>query len=527
MIFLRSQFFLRENGACLIYLGSLNLELGALLGLLGELSTEGLWQWWARVSLDPVGSDLQLWPGVDALAWSGNVSLELVVEVSADSAQLVLEQWRWQDLDVFAVSPELVEQQLWALDDDNTVDGPGDSSDGLLDGSDGAGDLDNLAGWDGGLLAVNDDLWAADGGWAGWDELDGGGLQVELDLLLVALQRTSSDAEPLVLGAVSGQDMEALVLDEGDGLVVVGGDGLAVNQAGLSGNGSGGDLVQGKADVVAVSLQWEEQGVWVLDVDVLEVNELIWPADGQVVRWGLLLEGQLGLGGVSLGLAGNGGAADLGLGWSVVWPQVSLQVRDESLLGLLDEAWDGSVGGGEVNLVETGSLLADLLASVGGQGSLDALLDQLLALLGLSGVTAESLLLVGGQGGSSGLNLGLAAGVWTEGDDVVEAEVDVGRADLVNVPHWEDWQGQVSVDADGLDWAAKVWGFQLDVPLLPDGRGLFLAGAEGGGQRVGQGPWAAALEDEVVDDGESSGLFGVELLHGLRKLHLATWVDGG
>merc|ERR1719167_772443 len=103
----------------------LDVDLGALLVFSLQFIQDGgvgLSQR-ADIGLDHVAGNFQLGLGVDALAGAGDVGLDLVVEVAAESAQPVLEERRGQDLDDLSVRPQLVEHQLWAPDDDDTVHG--------------------------------------------------------------------------------------------------------------------------------------------------------------------------------------------------------------------------------------------------------------------------------------------------------------------------------------------------------------------------------------------------------------------
>merc|ERR1719228_1237837 len=81
---------------------------------------------------DHPGGDLQLRPRVDAVA-SYSLRHDWLLEVAADTAQLVLELDRWDNLYNFSVGLDLFQEEPWSLDDHNMVWGDEDlSNDGVI-----------------------------------------------------------------------------------------------------------------------------------------------------------------------------------------------------------------------------------------------------------------------------------------------------------------------------------------------------------------------------------------------------------
>ena len=244
---------------------------------------------------------------------------EGLLEGSAETSNLVLQEWRWDDLELLAVGGNLLKKEDWGLDDNNTVGGPeegGDDSVGV--GSKDASDLDLLTDWELNLLGVDSDNWAG----ARWDDLNIGHLQQDAGLQQVlGGDWGNQDHEPAVGGSVMSNHEGVSVGDllwEGDGLAVEldEGVGVGVDPAHLGDSraggkdGSGGDLGDTKDSVVLDSGQWEEEVEWVDNADVLEDEGLPWGDDLHVQGWDGLGEGQLN--------SGPGGSLHK-VWWSVWW----------------------------------------------------------------------------------------------------------------------------------------------------------------------------------------------------------------
>jgi len=355
-----------------------------------------------------------------------------------------------------SVGPQLIQQQLWAFDNDDSIGGLGDGTDNLT--ADKSGDWDRLGSdWDSQDLTIDSHL---DGGGSDWDNLNNRPFQVSLDDLGTSGQWSNDNSEPVVLGTVSGQEVVAWTGGWQDQGGVIKGHDLLVK--GRAGNGARladwraiDDLVDTQVNVVPDGLEWEEESEWVLDVNALENNLLGGPDNGQIKAGSQLHELDHG-GGVELleGQIGNGsGWDDGGLSWDIVWPQQSLDVGQTSFFHQ-----DGSLGNVDVfrldkDLVQSGSLEANLFTDWSGEGNLSALGDEPLALLGLGGSGAQCLLLWAGLGDASGQDLGLLAAVAAESNHVVKVKVDKGGADFFNVPHGQDWSGQTTGNANLLDQA--------------------------------------------------------------------------
>jgi len=137
-------------------LGWLDHDLGAHLSLLLELRHEVGWDGGGDGGggggWDHPGSNLQLWLGQDALG-SDSLGDDWLHEVAAQATQLVLQLDGWDDLNLLAIGPDLLEVEPWGLEDDDTVGG-------LLEGG------DWLAG------NVLDDDWLASGDASDWPVID-------------------------------------------------------------------------------------------------------------------------------------------------------------------------------------------------------------------------------------------------------------------------------------------------------------------------------------------------------------------
>merc|ERR1712131_266786 len=178
-------------------LGWLDHDLGAHLSLLLELRHEVGWDGGGGGGWDHPGSNLQLWLGHDALG-SGSLGDDWLHEVAAQAGQLVVQLDGWDDLNLLAIGPDLIEVEPWGLEDDDTVGGLLDGGDWLArnaldDGWLASGDLD----WP----VIDEDLGAD------WVDLKFVLLQVNNGFKLVAISNWhGKDTEPVEVGDISGED---------------------------------------------------------------------------------------------------------------------------------------------------------------------------------------------------------------------------------------------------------------------------------------------------------------------------------
>merc|ERR1719295_870519 len=401
------------------------------------------------------------------------------------------------------------------------------------------------------LLGVDSDNWAG----ARWDDLNLVLLQQDVGLQqALGSDWGNQDHEPAVGGSVMSNHEGVSVgnlLWEGDGLAVEldEGVGVGVDPAHLGDSrargkdGAGGDLGDTEDSVVLDSGQWEEEVEWVDNADVLEDEGLPWGDDLHVQGWDGLAEGQLNSGprgslhkvwwSVWWWLGKSAGR------WSVVWPQVGSDDIKDGLLNNAEVLWHVDELSLEDNLVQGGGLDADNLLQLsnllgGNKGGVSGLGgNQLLQQLGFWGLNGEGLLGLSGHGVASDNALGLLAGDMGDNDVVLEVEVDEGVAELLNVPHWEDWDVDVALHGNLLNLGLWDLGLKEDVPLLVDGLGGELVlGTKSSSQGEGEGPWSGRLEDEVGGEGEASDgslrdLGGLKLRHDHLQVVLATLMDLG
>jgi len=132
----------------LVSLGNLgwhNAHPGTHLGFLLKLRQDGWGHHGGGASWDHPGSNLQFRPRVDTVA-SDSLRHDWLLEVAADTTQLVLELDRWDNLNDLSVGLDLFQEEPWSLDDYNMVWGhEGLSNDGVISN---VFDNDNLADWD-------------------------------------------------------------------------------------------------------------------------------------------------------------------------------------------------------------------------------------------------------------------------------------------------------------------------------------------------------------------------------------------
>ena len=202
------------------------LPLDAFRGFLFQLLLNHLGQGlllFARLGqvADPVGGNLDLGLAVHALGGAFELILDLLVEVTAHAAHEALVNGGDLDSNILAIKSEL-DLLPFTLDLDDIVLGPEDM------GNDGVPvklgpDLEPLVGLDGQLLFINDDLLLALEGAGLGNDLDDGLAKDDLEFLAVTgLHVPGHNGEALGLGAVSGQQMVAVVKVGRESLVVKG-----------------------------------------------------------------------------------------------------------------------------------------------------------------------------------------------------------------------------------------------------------------------------------------------------------------
>jgi len=170
-------------------LGWLNSHLGAYLGFLLKLRQDGWGHHGRGTSWDHPGGNLQLRPRVDTVS-SDSLRHNWLQEVAADTAQLVLELNRWDNLNDLSVGLDLFQKEPWSLNNHNMVWGHEDlSNDSVISN---VLDNDNLADWDLNWLAIDQDRWEG----RGWDNLDQILLQDDLGVPDALLDMLGLDSEP-------------------------------------------------------------------------------------------------------------------------------------------------------------------------------------------------------------------------------------------------------------------------------------------------------------------------------------------
>ena len=350
-------------GSNSIYLGLDGVLLVAFLVLLLQLLPDLLGQGRPLFTslglvLDPPGGVLDLGFGVHAVLGTFQVILGLLVVVTANTALLSLQPLAGFDGNVLTIEGQ-GKAVVRSIDLDNVVLGKQNLSK-LLSFSRPQGlplALLNLL-----FLSVDNNLQGL---------LDGGDpdfrlSQVDLDFLLLArlLELTGQNTILLLLGAVSGQDVEALVQVQGEGLVVEGPEGLAFNLTdGV--HGVVRDLLGDQLDVVDASLQGEDFREAIGQPDLLELELFLRAFNGEVKAGGLLVEPQPGVDGSRLdGVVGGGGV----LAFRVVLqegPHEGLEDGDGIGFKTFDVLGNVLVLDSDLDFIQSTSLLAHGLAGFG------------------------------------------------------------------------------------------------------------------------------------------------------------------
>ena len=342
------------------------------------------------------------------------------------------------------------------------------------------------------LLAVNDNF---DIRRSLRDKLDLALAKDDLDFTLAfGTQFTEHNSIRLLLGTISGDQVEAPVKINGQGLVIESLQSLAFDLADGVQDGSG-DLLGDDLGVGDTSLQGQDMVQTVGQTDLPEFDLFGGPVDDKVERGSPAVELDLGGdGALRHGLAFNGSLGLLGDVQPQERPKAELQVGD-NLGFVVFNMGNVVVPDGEVNLIDGTSLLAHLLARLRELGQYTLLsrlllLAQLLALDGLLGDLGELLLLLGGPGGTfniDGPDLG-SRPVHLQGVHV--PEVDHAGADGMGVPDGQKRGLEVTLDDNLL---VRLFGLQDNVPLGLDLHGF---GSLSSNQSSGVAPGAGTRRDQ-------------------------------
>ena len=395
---------------------------------------------------------------------------------------------------------------------------------------------------DGNLGSVNGHLdgTGASGGLDGGIQ-EQGGLSVE-QLQVLALggaDGAHQETPGLLLGAISGQEVEAVIQGELDGLLGHGLQGGSLHDAGAAGKGASGEdgadaRLDGASDgrgeagllllllmvvgpVTTLGLGGgsaagpsHDPAEGVGQGDVGPNDLLIGPAhgDGNGLVGGLQGETDVDDLGVAIELSGS-----VGLGH--VLPPVGLEEGHDGLGVVEDILGHAHELDLKLDLVGGGSLGPHLLGKLGQLGVLSLGLA-LTELLGLGGSPAELLLLIADLGDGGELDLGLLAG-GSKAEGALDGELGVGVADLLQLPDGDGGDGGSAAEANLL---AALLGLGLDIPLLLDS-----LGAGGGAQAVGPGAGAGALQGQAVHQGEAGSGVQAQFLEHLLNLLGALGVD--
>jgi len=183
-------------------LGWLNGELGAHFSFLLQLRHES----WGHHrgggrGWDHPGGNLQLRLRVDAVS-RDSLRDDWLLEVAADTAQLVLEQDRWDNLNNVSIGLDLFEEEPWGLDNYNMVWGHGKLSNDSVVSNILSNDSLASANWDLDWLSIDQHLWQR----ARWNNLDQVLLQDDFSVPNTLLDLLSLDSEPVEGRAVSSND---------------------------------------------------------------------------------------------------------------------------------------------------------------------------------------------------------------------------------------------------------------------------------------------------------------------------------
>ena len=473
--------------------------------------------------VDPVGGNLDLGLAVHALGGSFELILDLLVEVAAHAAHEALVNGGDLDSNILAIKSEL-DLLPFTLDLDDVVLGPEDM------GNDGVPvklgpDLAPLVGLDGQFLFINDDpLLALEGAGLG-NDLDDGLAKDNLEFLAVTgLHVPGHDREALGLGAVSGQQVVAVIKVGGEGLVVKSLQSLGLQLADGEERVSG-ELLGDELDVVDSGLEGENLPDNGGQTDLPELELFLGPLDGHVKAGGPLVEDKADH---------DGGRPDavfhVDTGTFFVdpseGPQESLHGVDGHGFNVFNRPGNVVVPDGEFNFIQSGRLFADLFASRRqlGKDGLFGLLPflQELATLGFLGNLGEFLLFVGNLGVTSDINVPLPGARLEDLEGVVEPEVDEAVADFGFFPDGQDGGFELASQDNAL---LGLFGLQIDVPLgldPPFGRFLLLATDQGHEVFPGTGSGGAFQSGGQLESQSADGFEGlVQRFDSLDNLFLS------
>lgn len=379
--------------------------LGALLSFSFKLFFDGTFKDRALGRVDSVGSNLDFGLGEDALLGSRNISESLVVEVSADTTQLVLHQRAGFNIKSFSIEFQF-----------NVERGSSEFNDGVLGlvkfNDNGLSGISN--GFVGILFKVDFSSVDNDSDFSGVLGVRSGRshdnfslVQVNLDFLVLGVSNRSRENSKLVLGrAVSRNQVEAVIQLQRHGLVVEGGKPVLFHSAdrqllskvgadgGLAGSGSHDSREQRKATRTGrLDHTAERSSVGALVGNVSEGNSFFRSNDGKIksIREGVKVNSEEDFSVLSkVRNTGNRGIIMLD-----IRPQQSLGKRD-NLSFIEGKRWRSvDVLDLVINFINNLSRQDGLFTFIRGQSSRNLSSDELFTFLGNGGFLGIGLLLGG------------------------------------------------------------------------------------------------------------------------------------
>jgi hypothetical protein len=496
--------------------------LGALTGFGDEAFLNGGFEGLALGRRDSVGGDFDFGSGVDALSGATEVGHSLVVEVTAETAQLVLQHLAGLNRDTFTV--ELDEQVVFgSLEVKDTIDRSGDFANEFSSFFFADGLLGVLVDGDFGTVDGDSDVTRVSGERGGGSEDNFGSVQEDLDFLgqTVGVDGSGEDTEAEGGGAVAAEQMEAVVEFSGDGSVVEGTEPALFNFAsGVEGASSNSFQTTENVAFTAEG-KGQENRDGVRDTDILEFNGFFGLVDVKVKDIDGLVEDKADIDLTVFTEVFNNGSGGVGSLLSKVGPEESLKTFSDLFIDESDVGRSVDVFDLEVNFINGLGQDSGFFAGSGRMGTRNLEFDKTLAFTGNGGFTAHSLLLFGNLGGTNNSDLGFFASL-TETNGVLVFEVHVSVADHVNVPRGDSGNVGIAVDTNlTVHGGGSGLGFKSQVPLLLHGHII----ADTSAHFVSVGGRTGTLEDSGELEDESHTRLKLKLFGDLLKDFLSDRVD--
>jgi len=412
--------------------------------------------------LDSVGSNFDFGSGVDTLLGSTEVSDLLVVQITANTAQLVLQQEAGFNGNAFTVKLQ-VQVELGSIEVDNTVLRSVEFKDNFIKFI--TDDLLHvLLEMDVGSIDLDLDVTQVGRVLVSRNQQNFSLVQEDLEFLdLAVLDGASEDSESEFRRAITSDQVEAVIHLQGKRAVIEGAE-PALFKLTLGDKAVSRQSFKTHHEVAFTKDNGEEMFQRLRNADMLEGNGFIGLVEDDVKSIDGFVKDKADKDFTVFTKHGKSRSEAFIV--SQVGPEESLKSFSELDFNKLDHGRSVDVFKLEVNFIKGLGKEKSFFASLGSKGTRNLLFNKLLASLGNRGFKTVNLLLGRNLRGTEHLDHGFFT-VLAKSNDILELEVHVHAADHVNIPERNNRDLSMAINANLLNHRlGKRFTLKEHVPLL-------------------------------------------------------------